>query len=805
MDATMSGRGERTGSAEQCPANFAALLKLSRVDAQLAQEELAARAGLSVRSVRDIERGRVRYPRPETARLLGVALGLSGVELAEFVRFAREDYWTGRGQPPCGDIESASRSTGAGAPSVAFAFGDPTRTSTLCPTPAAQLPADLPVFTGRRRESWTLDGLLDLGQARLAAVAIQVLSGMAGVGKTALAVHWAHSVAARFPDGQLYTNLRGFDPCGELVTPAEAIRGFLHALGVPPDRIPPSLDAQAALYRSVLAGKRVLVLLDNARDAEQVRPLLPGTPTALTLVTSRNQLTPLVAAHGAQHLTLDLLTHDEARELLAQRLGTGRIAAEPRPVQQIITACAKLPLALAIAAARAQQTSFTLAALAAELTEAETRLDTLDTGDPSSQVRTVFSWSYTTLTPSAARVFRLIGLHPGPDISAPAAASLAGHPLPQASRLLTELARANLLIEHVPGRYTLHDLLRAYAAELAHTEVTETQRHAARHRMLDHYLHTAYTAALLLQPYRDPITVASAQAGVTPEALGDAGQATAWFAAEHPVLLGAARLAADGGFDTHTWHLGWTLADYFDRRGYWHDWATTMQHALEATRRLADPRGEGYSHRAIGRACSQLGRFPDAHTHFQAALDLSSQVGDRNGQAHAHLNLANLFEQQNQPDRALHHAQRALDLYSAAGHRTGQARALNSLGWLHAQLHNHKTALSYCQQALTLLRGIGDRRGEAETWDSLAYAYHHLGRHRQAITCYQHAIQLFQEAGDRYYEADTLRHLGDTHLATGNLDDARQTWQHALEILDPLHHHDADQVRTRLTDIDVHG
>jgi hypothetical protein len=289
--------------------------------------------------------------------------------------------------------------------------------------------------------------------------------------------------------------------------------------------------------------------------------------------TSRSQLTPLVAAVGAHPLTLDLLTPAEARELLVGRLGAARVAAEPEAAEEIITRCARLPLALGIVAARAQQSGFPLVTLAAELTAAGGLLDALDAGDPATRVRAVFSWSYQALSPPAARLFRLVGLHPGPDISAAAAASLAGHPPAQTRRLLSELTRASLLTEHVPGRYSLHDLLHAYATDLALSVETDHERHATLRRVLDHYLQTAYAGDQLLHPVRDPISspLASSAPGVTPEPLTDYGQAMAWFVAEHRVLLAATRLAINSEFVTHTWQLAWTFDTFLDRRGHWHD------------------------------------------------------------------------------------------------------------------------------------------------------------------------------------------------------------------------------------------
>jgi tetratricopeptide (TPR) repeat protein len=634
-------------------------------------------------------------------------------------------------------------------------------------------------------------------------VVISAIGGTAGVGKTALAVYWAHQVASRFPDGQLYVNLRGFDPTGAVMDPAEAVRRFLDALGVSPERIPADPDAQAALYRSHLAGRRMLVVLDNARDTAQVRPLLPGAPTCLVLVTSRNQLSGLIAADGAHPITLDLLSTAEARELLAHRIGADRVAAEPDAVAEIVTRCAHLPLALTLVAARAAiRPHVRLHLLADELRDTQQRWQALTDDDPTTDVRTVFSWSHQALTPAAARLFRLLGLHPGPNIAAPAAASLAAIPIDQVRPLLAELTRASLLAEHTAGRYTFHDLLRAYATGLTHTTDTDQQRSAATHRMLDHYLRTAYTANRLLDPSRDPVTLTPPQPGVTPEHATDYQQAMAWFTAERPVLLAAVDHAAATGFDTHTWQLAWTLWTFLGRRGHWHDQAAAGRAAVAAAGRLADPTVQARAHRHLARAYTRLGRFDDAHTQLRHALDLYRQAGDQVGQAHTHQNLAYLWGRQGRPGQALDHARQSLDLSRAAGHQAGQAAALNAVGWYHAQLGDHQQALTSCQQALTLHQELDDRHGQADAWDSLGYAHHHLGHHTQAVVCYQHALDLVRELGDRYYESLAFTHLGDTHHAAGNPTAARDAWQQALTILDDLDHPDADTVRTKLHHLD---
>ena len=667
-----------------------------------------------------------------------------------------------------------------------------------------QLPAPPRSFTGRAQELAALDALLAEDEQSIAVV-VSTVSGTAGVGKTALAVHWAHRVADRFPDGQLYVNLRGFDPGGTAMAPADAIRSFLDALGVPPEQVPTDLDAQAGLYRSLLAGKRMLVVLDNARDAEQVRPLLPGAPGCSALVTSRNQLTGLTAAEGAHPTILDVLTTEESRELLARRLGPQRVMAEPRAVDEIITRCARLPLALAIVAARAAtHPHFPLAVLAGELRKARARLDALHGGDATTDVRTVFSWSYQRLSPAAAGLFRLLGLHPGPDVTPPAAASLAGLPSDQMPPLLAELTRAHLLDEHTPGRYTFHDLLRAYATDQAHIHERDTERHAALHRVLDHYLHTAHTAALLVEPHREPLALSPSQPGVTPEPLADHSQALAWFTAEQPVLLSAVRQAAGAGFDTHTWQLAWTLTSFLDRQGHWHDRAATQEAALDAARRLADPIGQAHAHSGLAGAYLRLGRHDDAHNHFRHSLDLYGEIANHADRAYTRLGLAAVCAQQGRYTEALNHTQHALTLYHAIGHRPGHAFALHGVGWYHTLSGDHQQALTYCQQALNLHQQLGDRYGEANTWDSLGHAHHHLGQHTQAITCYQHALDLFRDLGDRYGQADTLTNLGDTHHTIGDPAAARTAWQHALDILDQLDHPDAEQVRAKLQHLNQH-
>jgi tetratricopeptide (TPR) repeat protein len=628
---------------------------------------------------------------------------------------------------------------------------------------------------------------------------ITALAGTAGVGKTTLAVHWAHRVAGRFPDGELYVNLRGFDPAGPAMRPDEALRGFLDALGVQPQRVPTGLQSQCGLFRSLLADRRMLIILDNARDADQVRPLLPGSRGSVVVVTSRNQLTGLVAIEGAHAMTLGLLNPQESRQLLVSRLGPERVAAEPQATAQLIELCAGLPLALAIVAARAAaQPGFGLADLVTDLGRPQGRLDAFTGHDLATDIRAVFSWSYKALSPAAAQLFRLMGTHPGPDITLAAAASLAGWSAIQTRQTMDELERAHLVTRQPPGRYSYHDLLRIYARELAAEVDSPGDTRAALRRLFDHYLHTSHHADLLLDPYRDPIRPEPPCEQVSPEPLADHQGALSWYAAEHAVLLAAIDAAAEKGFDEHAWQLSWTTANYLERRGHWQHWVDTVTAALGAAVRLADRSAQARLHRSLSRALARLGRFHEAHLHLTSALELYEALEDRVGQAYTHLNLNVVFGAQQRHHEALRHARRAFSGYQKEGHLVGQALALNSIGWCHAQLGDYDQALSHCHAALDLHGRLGDHSGEADTWDSVGYAYLGLGDLRQARHGYRRALLLFRALGDRFNEASTLIQLGDIGQAQGDGAAARDSWKAAWRILDSLDHPDAHLVSEKL-------
>jgi DNA-binding SARP family transcriptional activator/tetratricopeptide (TPR) repeat protein len=691
---------------------------------------------------------------------------------------------------------------GPGIREVAAALGGSPSTvaaqmSTVDKSGPRQLPIDIAGFAGREHPLHELDALVRTGAAAVAAI-----SGTAGAGKTALAVHWAHSVADRFPDGQLYVNLRGFDPVSAPMEPAEAVGGFLDALGVGADQMPQTLDAQVALYRSLTADRRILVVLDNAVDSAQVRPLLPASVVGAVVVTSRAVLTGLVAAEGAVPVNLDLLTTDEARELLQHRLGKDRVSAEAEAVDDVIERCAHLPLALAVVAAQAgTEPHRSLAALAAELRDSPSALEALTAGDPATDVAGVFSWSYRRLTPAAARLFRLLGLHPGPSVNVAAAASLAGLPVPRVRALLTELTQANLLTEHRLGRFSFHDLLCGYAAGQAQRLDSEAQRRFARQRLLDHFVHTVYAINLRLYPHRNPPAPPPPESGVTLPRLDSDAEALDWLIVERGVLVAAIEQAVALGFHQHTWHLAWNLQSFFNRRAQGPEWVATARAALAAAERLDDAHLRGQAHRNLALASGRVDRLDDAYTQLRLALALAVEVGDLAGQAHTLHHLGLTRQRQRRYAEAQEYAQQAIALYRETGHRRGEAHALNGYGWYSALLGQYEMALAACEEALALLEEFDDRQGYAHTLHSIGYAHQHLGHHEKAIEFYRSSIELHRRFGDRFGEAQSLTQLGDA-LREPDPVAARRAWEQALAILDDLHHPDAADVQGRLSRVD---
>lgn len=618
-----------------------------------------------------------------------------------------------------------------------------------------QLPAPPRSFTGRTDELAQLTAAVDEN----AAVAI---GGPGGIGKTWLALHWAHEHIDRFPDGQLYVNLRGFDPSGQQVPPDTAVRGLLTALGVDTEKLPADLDTLAGILRGAVAGKRVLLLLDNAADLAQIEPLLPG---CTVLVTSRRQLTGLVAAHGAVPLALDVLSAPEAEELLARRLGEDRVTSEPAAVTSIVDSCGGLPLALGVVAARAAtRPRLPLATLATELREA--RLDALGGGDLSSDVRAVLSWSVRRLDDADTAVFGLLGAAPGPDIGLPAAAALAGLPVGEVRAVLRRLDDAYLVQEHVPGRFRMHDLIRLFATEQGTPE--EPLR-----RLVDFLLRTAYAGDRKLYPYRPPIDV-------EPLPAVDA----AWFDVEHPCLLAAQALAAARGWRREAWQLAWAMDTYHRRRGYLRDQVAVWTAALTAN---DDPEVLARAHRVLGHTYTYLGKHALADEHLGLALTLAHEQGDVAGEAETRRCLAWSCVWQGDDRRAFDHATTAWKLCQAHDHPLDGAPELNMLGWLHARLGRPDEAREHCAAALALHRKHRNREGEAEALGSLGFLGHQVGDFASALTHYRAALAVCRELGHTRGQAELLGRMGAVLTDDGQVDAARECLLESVELYRSQH------------------
>ena len=650
------------------------------------------------------------------------------------------------------------------------------------PETPRQLPADVRHFIGRTGELQALSGLLP-GNARAGgAVVISVIGGTAGVGKTALAVHWAHQVADCFPDGQLYVNLRGYDPA-QPVSAADALAGFLRSLGVPGQDIPPEPDQRAARYRSLLAGKRMLVVLDNAGSAGQVRPLLPGTPACTVVVTSRDALAGLVARDGATRLDLDLLPLEDAVTLLRTLIGA-RADAEPDATAELAARCCRLPLALRVAAELAvTRPDVPLAGLAGELADLSTRLDLLNAGgDPGTQVRMVFSWSCRHLGAEDARTFRLLGLHPGPDLEPYAAAALVGTTVSQARRALDVLARAHLIQPAGPGRYGMHDLLRGYARELSATVDGGQGQQAALARLFDHYLHAAAAAMDTLFPaerHRRPC-IPRPDTPVPP--LADPAAARQWLDAQRAALVAVAGHAAARDWPGHAIRLSATLSRYLDNGCYFPEATAIYSHALGAARRTGDRAAEAAALNQIGVVNWQQSRLRQAAARHRQALALFRVAGDRAGEARALGRMGLAETALGRYEHAARHQQEAVAIYRDIGDRFGEAYALSNLGFARRLQGRYQEAAGYYQQTLDLSREIGDRRGEAWALARLGVIDLQLGCYQQAAGYLQQALALAQalEIGDKSDEAQILASLGDVYLGLGRYEQAAGNFEQAL-------------------------
>jgi DNA-binding SARP family transcriptional activator/Tfp pilus assembly protein PilF len=630
-----------------------------------------------------------------------------------------------------------------------------------------QLPRDVNAFTGREPEMRELDGLLDTADQGPPTVLISAVSGTAGVGKTALAVHWAHQMADRFPDGALYLDLRGYDPDRPL-PPGEALAGILRSLGVDGSELPESPAELASQYRTLLAGRRMLIVLDNAHAVEQIRLLLPGEPACLVLVTSRDSLVALVARHGAHRLHLDLLPTADAVALLRTLIGH-RVDAEPTAATTLAEYCARLPLALRIAAElAATQPTESLTDLVAELADEHRRLGMLDaSGDPRTAVRAVFSWSYGHLDPDQARMFRHLGLHPGPTIDSHAAAALIGAPHDTAQRLLSRLTRTHLIQEPSPGRFTMHDLLRAYATVLADTEDGPTDRQAALTTLLDHYLTVAAAAMDTLVPAERHRRPRVAPPDPPRPELAEPQPAQAWLDAERATLVNIVVYAAEHGWPRHASELAATLTRYLENGGHYPDAITMHTNARTAAQRASDPAGEAQALASLGVIERRLGRYQHAAEHLQEALIKYREIGEIAGEARALGNLGTVEWQAGRNEQAAQHHQQALALFRDLGDRGGQARALGNLGTVYEPLGRYDEAAAHLTQAIAAYQEIEDRYGEAAARCNIGTVLRRQRQYEQARNQLEQALAIFTETGDRAGEAATRCNLGTIHQYQG--------------------------------------
>ncbi|QFU86783.1 BTAD domain-containing putative transcriptional regulator [Amycolatopsis sp. YIM 10] len=648
-----------------------------------------------------------------------------------------------------------------------------------------QLPAAPALFVGRE------DELSRLGDAEFSGtLVISAIAGAGGIGKTWLALHWAHRHAAQFPDGQLFVDLRGFAPEGRPMDPATAVRGFLDALGV--EKMPSDPHAQAALFRSLVADRRMLLVLDNAAGSAQVAPLLPGGGSCTVVVTSRDRLPGLITGHNARHVPLDVLPGVEARALLTHRIGAERCGAEPEAVDRLTALCGGFPLALAIIAAHAHTRPNTrLADLADDLHDLG--LSAFDDGDPATSLPAVLSWSVHALTPRQAEAFRLLALAPGEDIGLEAAVSLTGWARADTRLALRGLEQASLLSQYAHGRYRMHDLVRNHAAS---TSDRSPETDEALRRVVDFYLYSSVSADKVLNPPREPVVPAPVDVHIPK----DTAEAMAWFDAEHGCVLAALHMAAETGWHRTAWNLVWALETYHRRRGLLRLRLEVWQIALAAVEHVPDH--AVLTHRLLGRAYADLGWHEKADDHLRQAFDLAVRDDDRTNQIHIHRTRAAARAARGDMHAAYAHAAEALRLCEGLGKPVWQARALNAVGWYAAHLGHHAEAYERCAAALELFERNEDPEGVATTLDSLGFITYGRGDHDQAVAHYEAALARYDELGFVSDMADTYDRLGHAHLALGRPNRTRAAWQLAVELYTAQQRdEDAERVRWQLIEL----
>ena len=662
------------------------------------------------------------------------------------------------------------------------------------------LPGDVADFTGRGEETAALLDAAHSGSVSRV-VTISALDGMAGIGKTTLAVHVAHLLSATHRGGQLFVDLHGHTPGREPLDSSVALHRLLSQIGIDPGGIPHELEDRTALWRAETARRSAVVLLDNAATVDQVRPLLPGGDSCSVLITSRRRL---VGLEGASILSVKVMSEADAVELFDRIAGPDRTRGQRDAVVEAVGLCGFLPLAIRIGATRLRhRPAWSVADLVARLRDQQKRLAELSSADLA--VAAAFAISFQQLDERARGMFRLLGLHPGPDVDVAAAAALAGVPVDEAERLLEELLDAHLLDQHTVGRYTFHDLLRAFAAEKAANEETADGRAAATRRMIDYYVHSAYGAGALTyatHPTWPRLKLAEPSPGVTPVNLTDRQQALSWYGAEYHVLIAVITRAAADGFDSDAWQLAGALAGYLLQTGLWREWLAVNQTALAASERAGDRRGQAHAHHWLGQLYRSEGHHPPAHEQLRQALETFQALGESALVGQVLLDIALTYGEQARFPEAVEYSRRGLELFRSIGEPSGEGRALNSLGWYLSMLGDLAQALESCEQALQVARKGGANHVEASTLGSIGFIHYKMGNYPEALGYYWDALHARRMKGDYFLQSDVLTRLGDTHLAMGETAAARDLWQQALVILDDLAHRDAAGVRERLQKLD---
>ena len=670
-----------------------------------------------------------------------------------------------------------------------------------------QLPPNIGHFTGRDDDIAHLDELLDGPADQRRTAVISAIDGTAGVGKTALAIHWSYRVRDRFLDGDLYVNLHGYDFSAPVAAP-EVMEYFLRALGVAPTEIPRDLDARTSLYRSLLYDRRILLVLDNAASVAQVSPLLPTSGSAFALVTSRSRLPGLAATHATAQLSLDLLSEGEALTLLEEIIGIDRLQHETDVAERLVRQCARLPLALRIVAENINiRPRASLAAVSVDLGgrgDADSSLASFSTPDESIALEVVFGWSYERLAQEDARIFRRLGLHPGAEMSVESAAALVMAPLRAATKPLYRLANVHMVEEVSDGRFSFHDLMRLYARERCDSDDAADVRSAAFQNLASWYIHTANSANKLLLK-RSPINVDSPLAGTEPLAFESSAQALAWCELERDNLTLLTVQAYEHGLLDIAWKLPDVLRGFYNLRKHWSDWETTHAIALQAARELADPRAEADVMNGIGTLMKQTGRSAEATGYHQAALERRRAIDDKVGACSSLDGLGHAYRDVGRLDDALNCFLESLDIRHGTGDRKGQGWSYNNLGEAKLEAGNVVTALAHFQNALAARIEVGDQWGQGRTLHGMGLANDALGELPEARGRYADAVSVRREISDRWGVAQSLDAWGDTERRLGDPARARDLWAEALAILTELGDSRADAVAAKIAGSDVTG